>query len=199
MLIIPLAYWAAVAIDYAMQRQCYQDRVSRKHSMLTGLNVCFVMPLALAAMECSVPFSRHDIDYGQEIVKIAVLVVVEEVVFYSAHRILHTLPILFRSVHSIHHEPIRPDGMHAFYAHPLEVLIVNLGPVALTHSLVQFHRTSFTFALCIGLVNTVLSGHTSRLQSGPHQIHHRRFNCNYGFLFMDYIFRTHACPAAAKQ
>jgi sterol desaturase/sphingolipid hydroxylase (fatty acid hydroxylase superfamily) len=188
-LICPLAYWFAVSIDYAMQGDLYHARVSRKHILLTAFNVCCVLPAALLTMESCVPFSEEEEDRG-EIVKVLVLVVVEEVMFYIGHRTLHCIPALFRSVHCIHHEPLRPVGMHAFYAHPLEVLIVNLGPVIFTHWLVHFHRAWFTFALSVGLINTVLSGHTSRIESGPHQIHHRRFNCNYGFLFMDHILGT---------
>lgn len=40
-------------------------------------------------------------------------------------------PLLYKSVHKMHHEWISPVAMCSIYCHPLEYFVCNLGPVAL--------------------------------------------------------------------
>ena len=52
-----------------------------------------------------------------------------EVVFYSSHRLLHT-PWMFQHVHYIHHSMTAPSAPTCIYAHPVEMVISNIGVVA---------------------------------------------------------------------
>jgi sterol desaturase/sphingolipid hydroxylase (fatty acid hydroxylase superfamily) len=42
--------------------------------------------------------------------------------YYWWHRWRHTLPLLWRYVHQVHHSPQRLEVMASFYKHPLEML-----------------------------------------------------------------------------
>ena len=48
--------------------------------------------------------------------------IVEDSVFYFAHRLLHT-PFLYRHIHSLHHEYKTTVGIAAEYTHPIEYLL----------------------------------------------------------------------------
>lgn len=49
-------------------------------------------------------------------------IVVSELVVYWAHRLHHTVPILWRWIHQLHHSAERVDVLGAAYFHPLEIL-----------------------------------------------------------------------------
>lgn len=53
--------------------------------------------------------------------------VVDEVLFYSSHRLAHHRS-LYRHVHKVHHEWTAPLALASDYCHPLEHLLVNVLP-----------------------------------------------------------------------
>ena len=53
--------------------------------------------------------------------------VVDEVLFYSSHRLAHHRA-LYRHVHKVHHEWTAPLALASDYCHPLEHLLVNVLP-----------------------------------------------------------------------
>ena len=54
-------------------------------------------------------------------------ILVNEVLFYYTHRLLHT-PRFYRKIHKIHHRFTSPNSLTAIYCHPFEFLISNLIP-----------------------------------------------------------------------
>jgi sterol desaturase/sphingolipid hydroxylase (fatty acid hydroxylase superfamily) len=44
-------------------------------------------------------------------------------VFYFWHRARHEVPVLWRSVHQVHHAPARIEVITSFYKHPLEIVL----------------------------------------------------------------------------
>ena len=53
--------------------------------------------------------------------------VVDEILFYSSHRLAHHRS-LYRHVHKVHHEWTAPLALSSDYCHPLEHLLVNVLP-----------------------------------------------------------------------
>jgi sterol desaturase/sphingolipid hydroxylase (fatty acid hydroxylase superfamily) len=74
---------------------------------------------------------------------------------------------------------------------PFDAIIVNLGSIYFLHIILKFSLLQLfivgTYATC----NTMIESHSSIHKQNIHQIHHTKFNVNYGFnLFMDKIFKT---------
>ena len=101
--------------------------------------------------------------------------------FYAIHRLAHSTTIcngfLWRKIHVLHHTYTVTAPCGAFYCHPLEHIGINLvpvllGPLCLPADLVTVR---VWFALCT--ISSVVAHHGA---TGPHGIHHRRPNVNFG-------------------
>ena len=57
------------------------------------------------------------------------LVLVDDIIFYWVHRVLHTNKTLYRLIHKKHHEAFAPVPSEYLYVHPLEWMIGSAGPV----------------------------------------------------------------------
>jgi methylsterol monooxygenase len=126
-------------------------------------------------------------------VDIVLCAFVEEVVFYSMHRIMHTR-YLYERIHKIHHEWVAPIGMVALYAHPVEHVLCNLLPVALGPLLLGSHLYVWWLWLTLATFAAVLS-HSGLdipvLSPEFHDLHHRFSKNNYGVLgILDGLFGT---------
>ncbi|KAI9362544.1 hypothetical protein DFJ73DRAFT_598588, partial [Zopfochytrium polystomum] len=128
-------------------------------------------------------------------------VVVEEVLFYYCHRLLHH-PALYRHFHKVHHEFTAPMGVAAGYAHPLEHLILNAIPLILGPLVMRAHLFTLWVWIFIA-VATIVADHSG--YSFPffapsvvrHDFHHLRFNSNFGALgLLDWLHGTDAGSAA---
>lgn len=117
--------------------------------------------------------------------EIAIFTLVEEVGFYYSHRLFHH-PRIYRHIHKIHHEWTAPIGLVAIYAHPLEHLVSNLGPIILGPLIMGSHIATAWMWFALALMTTINthSGYHFPLMPSPeaHDFHHLKFTQNYGVL-----------------
>jgi fatty acid hydroxylase domain-containing protein 2 len=125
---------------------------------------------------------------------LVIFVLVEEIGFYYSHRLMHH-PTLYQMFHKQHHEWVAPIGMAAIYAHPLEHVLCNLGPVVAGPFLAQAHICTYWLWLTVAVATTVNShcGYHFPFAPSPenHDFHHLAFNVNYGVLgVLDWLHGT---------
>jgi sterol desaturase/sphingolipid hydroxylase (fatty acid hydroxylase superfamily) len=107
--------------------------------------------------------------------------------FYFVHRLLHT-KLLWRSVHSIHHEYLEPIPSSALYCHWLEHAALNIFPVLLGPYLLSCCLQTTRIWTLIATISTVVAH--SRFGS-THLCHHLHRNCNFGSgAILDKLFGT---------
>ena len=104
----------------------------------------------------------------------AVLLVVEELLFYYTHRLWH-LPALYSRVHYIHHEWTAPVALTACSCHFVEHVVTNISPMLVGPLLSGCHYWLYLGWLTLGVVNTVFvhSGYNwPLLAAEKHDRHH---------------------------
>jgi sterol desaturase/sphingolipid hydroxylase (fatty acid hydroxylase superfamily) len=117
---------------------------------------------------------------------------IEEVLFYSIHLILHR-PYFYDKIHKIHHRWNSPMAISTFYCHPLEHIFCNVLPILVSARLSGLGETGMRIWHAIVMVNTILLAHGGyKLPTkNMHYRHHAEFNCNYGALgILDYLCGT---------
>ena len=69
--------------------------------------------------------------------------IVEDICFYTSHRLLHT-PFLYARIHKTHHAFSYNTVLASENAHPVEFLLGNLNPVIIPALLFKFHLATFS-------------------------------------------------------
>ncbi len=113
---------------------------------------------------------------------------IHEIHFYVIHRLIHT-PLLYRWVHSVHHNSVNPSPWSSLSMHPVEGFLYHA--VALWHLVIPSHPIVAMFQLHaagfgainghIGFERIELGGERS-MQSHAylHYLHHKHFEVNFG-------------------
>lgn len=57
----------------------------------------------------------------------ALLLLLDDLVFYAVHRVMHEVPALYRRFHAHHHRAYAPVPIELLYTHPAETTLVTLG------------------------------------------------------------------------
>ena len=192
MFIIPFfsswLYIVASYYDYTQNKEQYSAKLQQKHIEKLFWNVFVFQPLSLGV----ILYIRPPVDtyhsLSAEILYVLIQIGFGEVWFYTIHYIIHT-KYLYR-FHKTHHENNEVIGIFALYAHPFDAIVTNIGSIILLHYIIHFSVFHVYFIGTIAIVNTVISSHTGT-KVGFHQLHHKRFTCNYGMnYFMDKLFGT---------
>lgn len=113
---------------------------------------------------------------------------IHEVNFFFIHRLIH-VPVLYRWIHSVHHNSINPSPWSSLSMHPVETLLYHgvvwwhlVLPSNPLIALFQLHQAGY------GAVNGHIGFETLELGGGrrldshayAHYLHHKYFEVNYG-------------------
>lgn len=129
-----------------------------------------------------------------------VLPLFHEVHFFCIHRLIH-IPLLYKWVHSVHHNSINPSPWSSLSMHPIEHLLYWSG--TLIHLVVPSHPLLVLYHLQISGTGAVI-GHIGfdkvevdddravDTHAFAHYLHHKYFEVNYadGMLPLDKWFGT---------
>ena len=128
------------------------------------------------------------------------LPIVHEVHFYCVHRLIH-VPILYKYIHSVHHNSVNPSPWSSLSMHPIEHLLY--WSDSLIHLILPSHPLLFLYGLQITGTGAVV-GHVGfdKIEAGKdglvathayaHYLHHKHFEVNYadGNTALDKLFGT---------
>ena len=120
--------------------------------------------------------------------------------FYCIHRLIH-VPILYKWIHSVHHNSVNPSPWSSLSMHPVEHLLYWSG--SLIHLVLPSHPLLFLYNLQITGTGAVV-GHIGfdKIETGKdgalgthafaHYLHHKHFEVNYadGTTALDKLFGT---------
>ncbi|CAF3414455.1 unnamed protein product [Rotaria socialis] len=115
---------------------------------------------------------------------------VTEIFFFYSHRLLH-VSFLYEYIHKQHHQFRAPIGMACEYAHPIEFLVSNIGPVVIGPLIFRSHLLTTWLWLLFALLGTInhhsgykLPGILGNGLANPtfHDFHHAQFTNNFGLL-----------------
>jgi sterol desaturase/sphingolipid hydroxylase (fatty acid hydroxylase superfamily) len=128
------------------------------------------------------------------------LPVYHELHFYCIHRLIH-FPILYKLIHSVHHNSVNPSPWSSLSMHPIEHLLY--WSDSLIHLIVPSHPLLFLYNLQITGTGAVVGhvgfdkmefGENSKLDTHAyaHYLHHKYFEVNYadGATGLDKFFGT---------
>lgn len=129
-----------------------------------------------------------------------VLPLIHEVHFYCIHRLIH-VPILYKWIHSVHHNSVNPSPWSSLSMHPIEHLLY--WSDSLIHLILPSHPLLVLYHLNITGTGAVV-GHIGfdKIEAGPdcaveshafaHYLHHKYFEVNYadGSIPLDRWFGT---------
>lgn len=142
-----------------------------------AIDYCGLQPAFHTATD-TLPTALHFYAY------MVAILLVQEVGFYYAHRVMHS-PWLYSRVHKVHHEFVSPFAASGIACHWFEHLVANIGPVFLGPYLSGAPLLVFWTWLTIGQIDVVAVGHSGYhflgLASGEfHDHHHRVLNECFG-------------------
>jgi sterol desaturase/sphingolipid hydroxylase (fatty acid hydroxylase superfamily) len=148
-------------------------------------------------------FNEQNLVWGS--LQLFVLIFFYDAYFYWTHRLMHH-PKIYRWVHKTHHKSTDPSPLTIFAFHPLENLIEFL-PFLVLPMLVPIYSPILFLWQILDLINNLIAhlGYEIYLKkwlqlpifkyktvSTHHNMHHERFNGNYGlyFTFWDKLMGT---------
>ncbi|GAQ91192.1 sterol 4-alpha-methyl-oxidase 2 [Klebsormidium nitens] len=131
--------------------------------------------------------------------------IIEDFIFYWGHRLLHT-KLLYKYIHSVHHEYATPFGLTSEYAHPLEILFLGFATIA-GPALTGPHLLTLWLWMSVRVLETVEAHCGYEFPWSPskffpiyggadfHDYHHRCLYTKSGnysstFTYMDHLFGT---------
>lgn len=126
-------------------------------------------------------------------------VLVNEVLFFYCHWLMHAHTGMYRRIHKVHHEFTSPCALTAIYCHPVEFVVSDVIPLSIAPFLCGTHCYTFLVWWVFAVLGTQTHhcgfrwpwiapwGH----QPNFHDKHHEAFNGNYGNIgFLDWLHGT---------
>lgn len=132
-------------------------------------------------------------------------------VYYWWHRARHEVPLLWRSLHQLHHSPVRIEIITSFYKHPLEILINGFLSAFILYVLLGLSVQAVTITVLITGIAELFYHWNVRTpywlgfffqRPESHCVHHRQgYHCNnYSDLpLWDMLFGTFENPRIAPE
>lgn len=126
------------------------------------------------------------IDLSLGIVNIITILLIQDMIFYTFHRIMHEIPILYKNVHSTHHSRYGP--IYALYVNPLDNVLTNIFPLFLSVILFPIPLWMVKILIAYQMYNVTKAHRKGSL----HEVHHLNMKKRFGTVyFMDIIFETY--------
>lgn len=132
------------------------------------------------------------------------LLILSDLCFYAAHRLVHTVPLLWR-FHAVHHSSERMDWLATYRVHPVDQ-VINSTIIALPSIALGFSPTAVVVYAALYRWHAVLLHSNVRIELGVvgkvlatprfHHWHHadepQAYNKNFGgqLAFWDHLFGT---------
>ena len=139
-------------------------------------------------------------DHPVALIALALLIpAFHEAHFYCVHRLIH-IPVLYKYIHSVHHNSVNPSPWSSLSMHPIEHLLYWSG--VLIHLVLPSHPLLMLYHLQVTGTGAVV-GHIGfdKIEVGDtavsshayaHYLHHKYFEVNYadGLMPFDRMFGT---------
>lgn len=193
--------------SFFMKYKIQDNTELKKDEVWKTIRVCFRNQLLTIVV--SVPLYCFSTMRGQQfaaselptfhwvLFEFCIFIIVEEIGFYYAHRLLHHRSI-YKYIHKIHHEWTAPISIVGIYCHPVEHIISNILPLYMGAFIMGSHIATSTLWMCIAISSTQVSHGGYHLPFFPspeaHDYHHLKFtNC---FGVMGVLDRLHGTDAS---
>lgn len=130
-----------------------------------------------------------------------VIPILHEVHFYLVHRLIHQ-PVLYKHIHTVHHNSVNPSPFSSLSMHPVEHVLYFSGVlihfVVPSNPLLAMYHLSFAgYGAVVGHIgfDKWVEGDTAMMDTHAfsHYLHHKYFEVNYGdgTVPLDRLFGTH--------
>ncbi|KAG8469271.1 hypothetical protein KFE25_007789 [Diacronema lutheri] len=209
LLLLPLDVWRwpGSLADLKLQKDKRIDIAKLpKVARVCAFNLLLVLPYTILLIAVTrATGGRYGVQFGgpfpskrEQLAQFALLLLVDEVLFFYSHWAMHS-PALYARVHKRHHEFTAPLALTAIYAHPVEFIVCNLVPFSI--GFVPLRTPDYfaaVWVVCAVLgTQTHHSGYRFPWVAFPdqqpffHDYHHAKFNCNYGNVgLLDWLHGT---------